>query len=155
MMQTRTAWVGAMFSSVLLISMSALGFAGWANTYYIDFVTGENSNSGTSRKPLWKTLEKVNKFPFQPGDHILLKSGSVWQEQLAARSSRTLVSNGQGWSDGATFRNNMFYVQGIARYGHELKREEDGTFSTGPGWGGAKGFSFEGSEEGQYDPASH
>jgi hypothetical protein len=55
-----------------------------------------------------------------------------------------LVSNWQGWSDGATFRNNRFYVQGVARYGHELKRAEDGTFSIGPGWGGAKGISFEG-----------
>ena len=55
-----------------------------------------------------------------------------------------LASDWQGWADGAVFRNNMFYVSGTARYGHEIKSNKDGTFEIAPGWGPAKGIIFEG-----------
>ncbi len=55
-----------------------------------------------------------------------------------------LVSNWQGWSKGAVFAGNSFYVDGVARYGHEVKRFEDGTYAIEPGWGGATGIIFEG-----------
>jgi hypothetical protein len=55
-----------------------------------------------------------------------------------------LVSDWSGWADGAVFRNNTFYVEGSARYGHEVKRAKDGTYQIAPGWGPAKGIVFEG-----------
>ena len=55
-----------------------------------------------------------------------------------------LVSDWSGWSTGAVFRDNTFYVDGVARYGHGVKRIEDGTFTMEPGWGGAQEIAFEG-----------
>ena len=55
-----------------------------------------------------------------------------------------LVTEWSGWSTGAVLRNNRFYVDGVARYGHGTKRLEDGTYTLAPGWGGAKDIVFEG-----------
>lgn len=50
-------------------------------TYYVDAAQGSDSNSGTSEVAAWKTLGKVNSVTFSPGDRILLKAGSVWNDQ--------------------------------------------------------------------------
>jgi hypothetical protein len=55
-----------------------------------------------------------------------------------------IVTDWDGWADGATFRNNSFYVQGTARYGHQASRNKDGTYGIAPGWGQAKNIAFEG-----------
>ena len=55
-----------------------------------------------------------------------------------------LVSNWDGWSSGAIFRANTFNVAGTGRFGHELRRNPDGTYEIGPGWGGAKDIQFQG-----------
>ncbi len=65
----------------------AFTLSGRAATYYLDFDSGADANAGTSASLAWKTLEKVNGAKLQPGDHVLLKSGSVWQGQLAPTSS--------------------------------------------------------------------
>jgi hypothetical protein len=54
-----------------------------------------------------------------------------------------VLSDWQGWANGALFRNNRFYVRGIARYGHGLKGS-DGTYALAAGPGDAKGIVFEG-----------
>jgi hypothetical protein len=54
-----------------------------------------------------------------------------------------LVTEWSGWSTGAALRNNRFYVDGTARYGHGVKRLEDGTYAMEPGWGGARDIVFE------------
>lgn len=64
-----------------------LPFTCGATDYYVDAKNGRDQNEGNSLSAPWKTLAKVNATQFQPGDKILLKSGSVWQEQLAPRSS--------------------------------------------------------------------
>jgi hypothetical protein len=58
-----------------------------ATTYYIDSARGSDANPGNTPSAPWKTLRKINQTDFQPGDKILLKSGSEWQGQLAPRSS--------------------------------------------------------------------
>jgi hypothetical protein len=85
--QTSAAWDGLALSFMRLILMLVVASSGRAETYYVDFGNGADSNAGTSRRAPWKTLAKINSFQFQPGDSILLKSGSSWQEQLAPRSS--------------------------------------------------------------------
>ena len=55
-----------------------------------------------------------------------------------------IVTDWQGWADGALFRNNLFYVQGAARYGHDVGRDQTGVYQMAPGWGPAKGIVFEG-----------
>ena len=54
-----------------------------------------------------------------------------------------VLSDWQGWANGALFRNNRFYVEGIARYGHGRKRP-DGTYVLEAGPGDAQGIAFEG-----------
>ena len=41
--------------------------------YYIDSVSGDDQNSGTSEDAPWQTLEKVSSMTYQPGDHIYFK----------------------------------------------------------------------------------
>ena len=55
-----------------------------------------------------------------------------------------LVSNWDGWSTSAIFRDNTFDIAGLGRYGHEVQHNLDGTYQIGPGWGGAKDIQFEG-----------
>ena len=55
-----------------------------------------------------------------------------------------LVSQWDGWSKDAIFRDNTFNVAGTARYGHEVQRNADGSYQIAPGWGEAQGIRFEG-----------
>ena len=55
-----------------------------------------------------------------------------------------LVSNWNGWSHGADFRDNTFAISGTGRYGHGVQRNPDGTYAIAPGWGGATGIQFQG-----------
>jgi hypothetical protein len=57
-----------------------------------------------------------------------------------------LTSSWQGWAEGAVFRNNTFYVEGVARYGHGVRRADDGKYAMEPGWGQAKAIVFEGNQ---------
>ena len=69
------------------ILLAAAALSGRAATYYLDSNAGADANAGTSASKAWKTLEKVNGAKLQPGDHVFLKSGCVWQGQLAPTSS--------------------------------------------------------------------
>jgi hypothetical protein len=53
------------------------------------------------------------------------------------------VTNWEGWADRAVFRDNIFYVEGTAHYGHEVSRK-DGMYAITSGWGPAKAIIFEG-----------
>jgi PKD repeat protein len=53
-----------------------------ATTYYVDSVGGNDLWNGTSTGTPWQSLTKVTATTFSPGDHILLKCGSVWNGQL-------------------------------------------------------------------------
>jgi len=77
--------IGSRWTCSILLAAGAL--ACHAATYYVDSAKGVDANSGTEERAPWKTLEKVNASRFQPGDRILLKSGSSWQGQLSPASS--------------------------------------------------------------------
>lgn len=49
--------------------------------YYVS-ASGDDKNAGTSPEKPWRTVAKVNKFSFLPGDIIYFKSGDVWREQI-------------------------------------------------------------------------
>lgn len=59
------------------------------SSYYLDSVSGSDTNPGTSPGHAWKTLSKVNATIFHPGDQVLFKSGSVWTGQLWPKGSGT------------------------------------------------------------------
>lgn len=72
---------------VLLVTLvQSLAFA---TNYYVDFIGGSNSAAGTSSTTAWKNLWKVNLASFSPGDYILLKRGSSWNEKLTIPSAGT------------------------------------------------------------------
>ena len=47
-----------------------------ATVYYIDATNGNNNNAGTSQAQAWKTIAKVNNFPFSAGDKFF-SSGEI------------------------------------------------------------------------------
>ncbi|WP_263382471.1 right-handed parallel beta-helix repeat-containing protein [Granulicella arctica] len=58
-----------------------------ATTYYVDSMAGLDSNPGTSQGAPWQTIAKVNGVSLNPGDSVLLATGSVWHEQLTVTRS--------------------------------------------------------------------
>ncbi|HHD83117.1 MAG TPA: hypothetical protein ENK92_03325, partial [Bacteroidetes bacterium] len=71
--------------AVLLLSFVTTGILG--STYYVDSNSGDDNNDGLTPGTAWKTLSKVSSFTFQPGDRILLKAGSVWNDRLVLHGS--------------------------------------------------------------------
>ena len=71
---------------LLAIAISSL-MAG--TTYYVDASNGDDNNDGLTESSPWKTIQKVNKWSFSPGDHILFKRGETWREELIVPSSGT------------------------------------------------------------------
>jgi hypothetical protein len=72
--------------------------AGWVDkalaatpiTYYVDCASGNDANSGTGPGQAWRTIDKANKAPLQPGDKLLFKRGCAWVKTL------NVVWNGTG-----------------------------------------------------------
>ncbi|MCY3018812.1 MAG: right-handed parallel beta-helix repeat-containing protein [Planctomycetota bacterium] len=58
-----------------------------AADYHVDSVAGDDANDGRSPTTAWRSLPKVNAATFQPGDRLLLKSGSAWTGQLHPNGS--------------------------------------------------------------------
>jgi hypothetical protein len=56
-----------------------------AGTYYVDCSAGSNGN-GTVNSP-WNSAQTVNTFIFRPGDHLLLKRGTVCKGSLTPLGS--------------------------------------------------------------------
>ena len=54
---------------------------GIGTAYYVDSVNGSDSNLGTSEDAPFKSLKKVNEINLNPGDSILLKKGSIFDDQ--------------------------------------------------------------------------
>lgn len=53
-----------------------------SKSYYFNPVSGENSNSGTSKKSAFKTLSKIRSLKIKAGDHIYLAAGETFNEPL-------------------------------------------------------------------------
>ena len=52
------------------------------NTYYIHPETGNNNSDGLTKKNAWKSIRQLNNIDLQPGDKILLASGTIFREPL-------------------------------------------------------------------------
>jgi hypothetical protein len=60
---------------------------GQATTYYLDSTSGNNFRGGVQAATAWKTLQYASSRMYYPGDQILLKAGSVWDEPLEITTS--------------------------------------------------------------------
>ena len=63
------------------VSVKAEGNTATGTTYYVDSNGGNDSNEGTSEGKAFRTLDKVNELNLEPGDTVLLKKGSVFEDQ--------------------------------------------------------------------------
>lgn len=52
------------------------------DTYYVDGVSGSDSNAGTSPSQPWRTLSRVERQAYGPGDTIRFHAGQVWDGGL-------------------------------------------------------------------------
>ena len=63
-----------------------------------------------------------------------------------------LLSDWSGWAKGLELRHNLFYSEGIGRYGHQVSRNADGSYGLAPGWGPATNVVFVGNHyEGRHE----
>ena len=76
-------------SSLTLVLVHALTAAG--ATYYVS-PNGDDSADARSPQHAWKTFDKVQHTPLQPGDTILFARGGQWRERLQASASGTAGS---------------------------------------------------------------
>lgn len=58
----------------------------FAKTYYVS-PQGNDQFPGNDEKHAWKSLDRVNKEDFKPGDSILFEAGKVWKGQLFPKGS--------------------------------------------------------------------
>ncbi|MEN8157106.1 MAG: sulfatase-like hydrolase/transferase [Bacteroidota bacterium] len=63
---------------------------GTRHTYYVDALSGSDTNDGLASDRAWQTLERVNAGAYSPGDSILFKVGQSWSGQLEVASSGAL-----------------------------------------------------------------
>ncbi len=63
------------------------------DNYYVDYSGGADNNNGLSPEQAWKTITKVNKSSFVPGDSILFKRGETWTKQTYGDWDRLEISN--------------------------------------------------------------
>jgi hypothetical protein len=64
----------------------------FAETYYVDSSSGDDTSVGTSIDMAWRSIECVNEQTFMPGDRILFKSGAVYEGQLRPQGSGDIVA---------------------------------------------------------------
>ena len=75
-------------SILFLLCLSILQVVS-GNSYYINSLTGLDTNLGTSPKAAWKTLVKGTSAPLQAGDTLFLIRGSSFTGGLEIKSSGT------------------------------------------------------------------
>ncbi len=69
--------------------LAALTSPVFAQTYYVNGVSGDDANAGTARNRPWKSLAPVHARQFLPGDTVNFEAGSVWDAGLVIDDSGT------------------------------------------------------------------
>ncbi len=89
----------ALYFFILFFSLAVLNTFGQSKIYFVS-PSGNDNNSGLTIKEAWKTLDKVNRVTFHPGDQILFESGGIWYGQLKPQGSgsegKTIVLSSYG-----------------------------------------------------------
>jgi|GEM_PF-969823 len=77
--------VWCLLIAVILPTLPARAVAG--ASYYVDSVSGSDTNAGTSSSAPWRTLSKVNSYAFQAGAVVHFKRGGSWDGSLNIQRS--------------------------------------------------------------------
>ena len=70
-----------LFSLVLSLGASA------QTSYFVDNLSGKDTNKGTSVYEPWKTIARVNQMKFKAGDSLLFRRGGSWVGNLKPQGS--------------------------------------------------------------------
>jgi hypothetical protein len=100
-------------------------------------------NSGTVIEHNISRNDHTRIFNLSGADHTTVEDNTIYVGP-GDDVQVLLVSNWDGWSNGAMFHSNTFDVAGTGRYGHEVQRNDDGTYRIASGWGGASEIQFDG-----------
>jgi hypothetical protein len=71
----------------LVIGFVASLTVAWAETYYVDGESGDDTNDGIARERAWRSLRRVNQQTFEPGDKLLFRAGTRFSGQLKPQGS--------------------------------------------------------------------
>lgn len=72
---------------------------GQAATYYVDAVRGDNARAGTSPETAWRDFTPVNGRTLGPGERLLIRRGSVINQELSLSARATA----QAWAEVGTY----------------------------------------------------
>jgi len=61
-------------------------------TYYVDAVNGNDRTTGKSPGTAFRTLDRVNKVAFVPGDTVLFRAGQTWTGRLTVPTTMSVSS---------------------------------------------------------------
>ena len=98
--------------------VATLGGRAYAATYYVS-PNGSDAKTGLSPADAWRTVDKVNNIPFQPGDRVLLEGGQTFDGPLVPWSSGrpgapiAFASYGSGRATIQTGDNNIVFFPGV------------------------------------------
>src|SRR5512133_1572530 len=67
---------------LLSLFLIVISFPASAARLFVDSRGGDDANSGMSRGEAWRSLERVNRAEFKPGDRVLFVRGSAWSTPL-------------------------------------------------------------------------
>ncbi len=71
------------------VLVAIVGGSVFGAQFYVNSVTGNDNNDGTSPRKSWLSLEKVNAAQLQPGDCVMFSAGGAWSGQLRITASGT------------------------------------------------------------------
>ncbi len=60
--------------------------SGQAAEYFVDAVSGNDSNSGLAPAKAWQSIGQVNRADLKPDDTVRFKAGNIWRESLICQS---------------------------------------------------------------------
>lgn len=75
-----------------VIGSGAAAEATSGTTYYVNCASGSDSAHGTSPAKAWKSLNRVNKVTYKPGDSVLFARGTTCQGVLQPKGSGTAAA---------------------------------------------------------------
>ncbi|HKK47342.1 MAG TPA: chondroitinase-B domain-containing protein [Balneolaceae bacterium] len=97
--------------SAVLLFLITLSQRVCAKDYYLDANGGSDNNSGTKSAP-WRTLKRLDRINFKPGDHIYFSRGSKFKGGFVVKNSGTkkapIVFKAYGKGDAPLFINKNY-----------------------------------------------
>ena len=121
--------VGTTVGSMIPIKTAQAEENRQGKTYYVDSENGNDKNDGLSERKAFQTLDKVNELTLGAGDQILLKNGSVFEDQAlhikgsGSESAPIKISTYGDEKDGRPQINTNGHGQWELNYGQKLDNQ--------------------------------